>query len=332
MQPPIAGRPGGGLSRDAWSVVGIHALFIAGVGLSTTFVSVFLFRHGGGLAIVARYHVALFMAFPLGALVAGYVAAAHVPETVPSIAPSPAPSPALPLRQRLTTLVEQTSLRPSYLFRSIAALGAACVVLLGVVPMAVASVQPNASPILAEAADGSPGVTDFAAPPFRLVDQNGRPVSLAGLRGKVVALTFLDPVCTSDCPLIAQELREADAMLAPALREDVEFVAIDANPLYQAPAYLLAFDRQEGLQHVPNWRYLTGSARELARVWNAYGVQVQYEPGGAMIGHSELGFVIDARGRVRATLETAPGAGTAASRSSFAVTLDDQIRRVERSS
>ncbi len=75
MQPPIAGRPGGGLSRDAWSVVGIHALFIAGVGLSTTFVSVFLFRHGGGLAIVARYHVALFMAFPLGALVAGYVAA-----------------------------------------------------------------------------------------------------------------------------------------------------------------------------------------------------------------------------------------------------------------
>ncbi len=53
----------------------IHALFIAGVGLSTTFVSVFLFRHGGGLAIVARYHVALFLAFLVGAVGAGYVAA-----------------------------------------------------------------------------------------------------------------------------------------------------------------------------------------------------------------------------------------------------------------
>ena len=53
----------------------VHALFIAGVGLSSTFVNVYLWRHGGGLTIVARYHVALFLAFPVGAVAAGLLAA-----------------------------------------------------------------------------------------------------------------------------------------------------------------------------------------------------------------------------------------------------------------
>ena len=71
----------------------------------------------------------------------------------------------------------------------------------------------NADPIIAQAIDGNAAPLDFTAPAFTLTDQDGRPVSLAGLRGKVVLLTFLDPVCTSDCPLIAQEFRQADQML-----------------------------------------------------------------------------------------------------------------------
>ena len=59
---------------------------------------------------------------------------------------------------------------------------------------------------------------ELAAPAFALTDQDGQPVSLASLRGKVVLLTFLDPVCTADCPLIAQEFRAADLMLGAAAR------------------------------------------------------------------------------------------------------------------
>jgi cytochrome oxidase Cu insertion factor (SCO1/SenC/PrrC family) len=62
-----------------------------------------------------------------------------------------------------------------------------------------------ASTILAQSIDVPGSPINVPAPGFSLTDQNGRPVSLSGVRGKVVLLTFLDPVCVTDCPLIAQE-------------------------------------------------------------------------------------------------------------------------------
>ena len=221
------------------------------------------------------------------------------------------------------------SRRPAYLFRSIAALAAIGITLVGVIPMAAASVNPNADPIIAEAFDGSPGIVDVLAPQFRLVDQNGATVALASLRGRAVAVTFLDPVCVSDCPLIAQEFLEADRMLGTASRR-VALVGVVANPVYREPAYLVAFDDQQGLQKVSNWYYLTGSSSALSRVWRSFGVQVAFAPGGAMIAHSDLSFVIDPTGHMRYILNSNPGPGTEASKSSFAVLLANELRAVLR--
>ena len=91
------------------------------------------------------------------------------------------------------------------------------VTLLGAAPMAVASTNPNADPIVSQAIDGTPNAVDYAAPPFVLVNQRGRLVSLENLRGKAVALTFLDPVCVSDCPIIAQEFLDPTRCSAPRL-------------------------------------------------------------------------------------------------------------------
>ena len=88
----------------------------------------------------------------------------------------------------------------------------------------------------------------------RSSNQHGQRVTLAELRGHVVVLTFLDPVCTTDCPLIAQELRSADNQLGAASSR-VEFVAIDANPTYLERSALVAFDRHERHGH----RWPTGS-------------------------------------------------------------------------
>ena len=74
----------------------------------------------------------------------------------------------------------------------------------------------------------------------------------------MVLLTFLDPVCTTDCPLEAQEFRQAGQLLG-ADDGRVELVAIVANPVDYQLGYTKAFDRQEGLDGVPNWLYLTGS-------------------------------------------------------------------------
>ena len=192
--------------------------------------------------------------------------------------------------------------------------------------MALAAANPNADPILSEALDGTPNTIDVPAPPFSLTDQNGRPVSLASLRGHVVALTFLDPVCTSDCPLIAQEFRQTDENL-DAQRRNVVFVAVVANPIDRSLAYTNAFDRQEGLTGLSNWYFLTGSVPQLSAAWRSYGVAVETIADGAMVAHNDLAVVIDREGRERDVLVDDPGP-TQSFASSFSSLLYDRIQQV----
>jgi cytochrome oxidase Cu insertion factor (SCO1/SenC/PrrC family) len=217
-------------------------------------------------------------------------------------------------------------LEPSTLARAAGFTLAVAIGVVGVVPMAAASTNPNADPIVSEALNGTPSQVTHPAPPFDLVDQSGRRVSLSSLRGKVIALTFLDPVCTSDCPLIAQSFHRADELLGAQSSKTV-FVAIVANPIYRSVPTVDAFDRQERLTGVRNWLYLTGSLQQLTKVWNAYGIQVDISPAGAMVGHSEIAFVIDGRGRMRAVLDSDPGA-TSSANSSMSTLLDDELRTV----
>ena len=200
---------------------------------------------------------------------------------------------------------------------SVAALG---VIILGAVPMAAAQASRTADPILAKAIAGSAAPLNYPAPAFNLTDQHGHPVSLASLRGKVVLLTFLDPVGTSGSPLIAEELRYADELLA-AYEHQVELVAIVLSPTYHTVAVVDAFDRQERLNTVPNWLLLTGSVAQLRQVWRAYGVTAYSRPAGAMTAHGNQAYVIGPAGHVRRELSTAPGPGTAPTKASFAALL-----------
>ncbi len=252
----------------------------------------------------------------------GYLAVAPAPALATAAEPAaaePAAAPAAGWRDRL---------RPGQLARAlgtasprtVAAVGALGVAIIGVVPMMAASASTTASPIIAEALDGSSAPLNFRAPAFQLTNQDGQQVSLASLRGKVVLLTFLDPVCTSDCPLIAQEFRQADQLLG-GQRRQVELVAVVANPVYNALSYTQAFDRQERMNTLPNWDYLTGSVAQLKQVWRQYGIAAQILPAGGMIGHSDVAYVIDRSGRTRTELNFDPGPGTTSSQASFASEL-----------
>ncbi len=264
---------------------------------------------------------------PVALLAAGgYVAMVRVPaaEHVPERAAGPVAAGAATGRARLAHAVGSSSLR------AIVAVWAAAVVLIGAGPMALAQTSKTADPIIALAIDGSAAPLNFAAPGFALTDQAGRPVSLASLHGKVVLLTFLDPVCTSDCPLIAQEFRAADHLLSQQSGR-VELVAIVANPVDYSAAYTRAFDSQEGLAGLPNWLFLTGSLRQLQQVWRNYSVAAQILPAGGMIAHSDVAYVIDGAGHTRFELNFDPGPGTASSESSFAAELATTAQQVLRS-
>ena len=83
---------------------------------------------------------------------------------------------------------------------------------------------------------------------------------------------------------------------------------------------------------MPNWLYLTGTVPQLQQAWKEYGLAAVTLPGGSMIGHNDVAYVIDQAGHVRAELNTDPGPGTTATKSSFAVLLANAARQVLRPS
>jgi cytochrome oxidase Cu insertion factor (SCO1/SenC/PrrC family) len=253
----------------------------------------------------------------------------------PAPAPAPTPAPAtsaaaegasgppgtLPRSGRVPVPLRAFAGAPVRLVAGIGALG---VILVGAAPMAAAATNPNADPITAQALAGTSGQFDTPAASFTLTSQDGRQVSLASLRGKVVLLTFLDPVCTTDCPLIAQEMRSADTMLGRR-SGNTELVAVVANPTYLSTAYTEAFTSQENLSQVPNWLFLTGSLSQLKAVWHDYGIEVEDLPAGAMAAHNDLAFVISANGMLKQEISVDPGPGTSATTSSFSGLLANSV-------
>ncbi|MGN6202545.1 MAG: SCO family protein [Solirubrobacterales bacterium] len=140
------------------------------------------------------------------------------------------------------------------------------------------------------------------APDFALRDQNGAPISLAANRGRPVIVTFIDPVCTSLCPLETKVLTQAEQQLPAAERPQI--ISVSVNPWANARRYLLADYGKWRLSS--NWRWAVGSHAQLARVWRAYSVAVQVRVFRAVgvtehrIDHTEGAYLVDRNGYQRA--------------------------------
>jgi protein SCO1/2 len=142
------------------------------------------------------------------------------------------------------------------------------------------------------------------APDFHLTDPSGRAVSLAGLRGRVVVLTFLYTHCPDECPLIAEKLHTTAAQMGDAMSK-VSFVAISVDPDNDTPAAIQAFLRQHQIEG--QLTFLTGSHDQLAPVWAAYYIAAQANAdaaNSASVLHSTRVLVIDQAGDERVNFES----------------------------
>ncbi len=177
---------------------------------------------------------------------------------------------------------------------AVATLGLAALV---VAPLALTRPLFGPADAAAVTADSGGGVIALGhrrAPDFALTDQNGRSVSMHSLRGKLTVLTFLDPVCSDECPVIANQLAIADAQIG-ALAARVEFVAIDTNPVFHEVSDVAAFTTSHGLDDLSNWHFLAGPVAKLQDLLTAYGVSVAV-PSVGMIEHSEGIYFISNKG------------------------------------
>jgi protein SCO1/2 len=141
------------------------------------------------------------------------------------------------------------------------------------------------------------------APDFRLLDHAGREVTLSGLRGNAVVLTFMYTTCPDFCPTTAEKLRRTWELLGPDAAR-VRFVAVSVDPRGDTPQAARQFSARHRLPD-DAWHYLIGSEAELEPVWAQYGIASLRAPAGtlpAAVGHTEALYLIDPQGRERTLL------------------------------
>lgn len=133
------------------------------------------------------------------------------------------------------------------------------------------------------------------APAFALRDQRGQLVSLEGLRGSPVLVTFLDSRCTSDCPIEARELASVLHRVPAAKRPTLVVVSVD--PAGDTPASIAKAMRKWRLAGPWRWHWVSGTVSQLAPVWRSYGIEVSKKTND--IVHGMALYLIDRGGDER---------------------------------
>jgi protein SCO1/2 len=135
------------------------------------------------------------------------------------------------------------------------------------------------------------------APDFTLTDQDGKPLSLATLRGKVVAVTFIFTGCGNTCPLLTTKMVSMQKSLGADFGPRVFFAAITVDPLADTPEVLKRYANAHGA-NLGGWAFLTGTPAQISDVAHRYGIYYKRQPGDD-IDHTFLTSVIDPGGTLR---------------------------------
>jgi protein SCO1 len=136
--------------------------------------------------------------------------------------------------------------------------------------------------------------------PFHLIDQNGKPVSDADLKGKWQLLFFGYTHCPDTCPTALNEISLALDRLGKK-RDEVEIVFITVDPERDTPEVLKSYVQSFDAPIVA----LTGSPDQVAQAAKAYRVYYAKHPrsdGGYDMDHSAVIYVMDPQGRFTASL------------------------------
>ena len=154
---------------------------------------------------------------------------------------------------------------------------------------------------------GSQPPEGIAMPAFTVDTGGGWTVSSETLRGKAVAVTFLDTQCTEACPIVAAQMGEAVRLLGDD-RDRVVALAFSVDPVEDTPtsirAFLTRFRARDEL------RYVDGPVDELRPVWKGFQILPSADTGNSDM-HSAPVRIYDPAGRWRSTLH--PGADLTAS-------------------
>lgn len=134
------------------------------------------------------------------------------------------------------------------------------------------------------------------APDFDLVDEEGRALSAADLRGRMVLMDFIFTRCPGPCPILTQTHVSVQRELPSGVREKTAFVSITLDPAHDTPEVLRRYASARGID-TRDWSLLTGDPVRVDEVVRAFGVGSTRQPDGN-IEHLVVTFLIDPDGQI----------------------------------
>lgn len=134
------------------------------------------------------------------------------------------------------------------------------------------------------------------APPFTLVDQDGRRFSLSDVQGRVAVVTFVFTTCSSTCPLLTAKLVGIQRKLGSEASK-VFFAAITVDPLNDTPTALKKYAQAHSAD-LEGFAFLTGSFEQIEDVARRYAIFRKVQPAGD-VDHTFLTSLIDRNGILR---------------------------------
>lgn len=140
--------------------------------------------------------------------------------------------------------------------------------------------------------------TAHAAPPVAgVVNQDGDPVDLASLSGRVVLLTAVYARCAATCPMIMGQAKRAVAALTPEERADLTVIGVSLDPSHDDPAVLTRMAEGQGVS-APTFNLVTGDPAHVESLLDSMGIARKRDPETGIIDHVNLFILLDRQGTI----------------------------------
>ena len=145
----------------------------------------------------------------------------------------------------------------------------------------------------------------FPVPDAKLVDETGKPVSLASMKGSVTVYDFIFTHCTGTCPIMTNNMRAVTEKVGDDA--PVRFVSITVDPARDTPEVLAAYAKR--VRNDPRWTFLTGDRAAIVDL-SVKGFKLAAGdpmPGGEALLHSSKFAVADKEGVIRGYFDATDG-------------------------
>lgn len=105
-----------------------------------------------------------------------------------------------------------------------------------------------------------PDLPDYGVvPAFELVDQNEEKLTLEDLKGQVTIVDFIFTSCQTACPILTQQMKNAQARLGD---DGIQYVSISVDPERDTPERLTEYADRFDVE----WPFLTGPREDVRKL------------------------------------------------------------------